>query len=277
MLKQRVITALVLVAILLPALFASTAEPLAGLTLVLIAAATWEWGRINGIAMRGALRLGSLCLIICLWLWHRQFAYFPHPMLWLITGAAWVLMGAKLLHVGVDGWGAIPRWIRLALGLVVLLLTWVALYQAKLRGTNFLLSVLALVWAADIAAYFSGRRFGRRKLAINISPGKSWEGVVGGMVSVLIVGVVWCWTDQTQPVDSLSVYSLMLQRGWLFALLGTVFLVAMSVVGDLIESLIKRSAGVKDSSQLLPGHGGVLDRVDAILPTIPLALMLVGG
>jgi len=140
-------------------------------------------------------------------------------------------------------------------------------------GIEFLLSVLVLVWVADIFAYFAGRalggRFSHGKLAPAISPGKSWEGVWGGMIGVVALSLAWsAWGGNT-------LYSQLAQRhGIVLMLLSVVFLAAMSVVGDLVESLIKRSAGVKDSSGLLPGHGGVLDRVDALLPALPLAMML---
>jgi len=137
-----------------------------------------------------------------------------------------------------------------------------------------LLSVLLLVWVADISAYFCGRAFGRRKLAASISPGKSWEGVAGAVLGVGLLAAAWLWWDAQFPSDSPSLYTVLMQRGWGIALLGVVWLTAMSVVGDLVESLVKRCAGVKDSSALLPGHGGVLDRVDALLPVFPLALCL---
>lgn len=274
MLKQRVITALVLLALLLPALLAEKAEPLAGLTLILIAAGAWEWGRLNGLAMRGALRMGAACVMLCLGSWAAAWAYQTPALVWPLAGGLWVLMSAWLLRRGVEGWPHISRPLRLVVGLLVLWLTWLALYAAKVKGTNFLLSLLLLVWMADIAAYFAGRAFGRRKLALAISPGKSWEGVWGGMVGVLLMACVWVWADTQWPMDSQSLYTQLLSRGWAFLLLATVFLVVMSVVGDLVESLVKRSAGMKDSSQLLPGHGGVLDRVDALLPTLPVALMV---
>jgi phosphatidate cytidylyltransferase len=157
---------------------------------------------------------------------------------------------------------------------LVLWATWVALCAAKMQGTNFLLSVLLLVWVADISAYFAGRAFGRRKLAPSISPGKSWEGVAGALIGVALVSQIWIALDAQNPAWSPSLYTLLSQQGALTLLLGLLFLTVMSVVGDLVESLIKRSAGVKDSSALLPGHGGVLDRVDALLPTLPLALWL---
>ena len=274
MLKQRIITAVVLLALLLPALLASTAEPLATLTLVLIAAGAWEWGRLNGLGMRGALRCAGACLFICFLAWAARWAYQPAAWVWPIAGGLWVLGAVALIRGGVQGWPRVPHMVRLIGGLLALWATWLALYQAKVMGTNFLLSLLLMVWMADIAAYFSGRAFGRRKLAIHISPGKSWEGVWGGMVGVLLMAFVWMWLDAHYPMDSQSLFTRLEARGWPFLLLATTFLVAMSVVGDLVESLVKRSAGMKDSSQLLPGHGGVLDRVDALLPTLPIALML---
>jgi phosphatidate cytidylyltransferase len=275
MLKQRVLTAIVLLAVLLPALFAATAEPLAGLTLVLIAAGAWEWGRLNGFAMRGALRLAAVCVMVCLFTWSRRWAYQAPFQVWPLAGALWVLAGGWLLQRGVSAWPGVPRLMRTLGGLLALWLAWWAMYQAKVMGVNFLLSVLSLVWVADIAAYFSGRTFGKRKLAVAISPGKSWEGVFGGMVAVLVLAFAWVWVDAQGGVDSPSLFSHLHARGVAFMVLATLFLVAMSVVGDLVESLVKRSAGMKDSSQLLPGHGGVLDRVDALLPTLPLALMLI--
>jgi phosphatidate cytidylyltransferase len=127
-----------------------------------------------------------------------------------------------------------------------------------------------------VFAYFAGRRFGGRfskgKLAPSISPGKSWEGVWGGMAGVVILSIAWALTD---PVGGSFFSRVFARHGLPMLVLAAVFLSAMSVVGDLVESLIKRSAGVKDSSKLLPGHGGVLDRVDALLPALPLAMMLV--
>ncbi|MNT24332.1 Phosphatidate cytidylyltransferase [compost metagenome] len=145
-------------------------------------------------------------------------------------------------------------------------------------GINFLLSILVLVWVADVFAYFAGRAFGlkftRAKLAPAISPGKSWEGVWGGMAGVIVLAFAWVWADKSLGATVPSLYTRLHERGWWLLLIGAVFLAAMSVVGDLVESLIKRSAGAKDSSRLLPGHGGVLDRVDALLPALPIAMML---
>ena len=274
MLKQRVITALVLAALFLPALLATSFVPLALLTLLLIAAGAWEWGRLNGLGQGGSLLLGVLCLALCAGSWTAGWLVQPLGALWLLASAAWVVLGALLLRRGVAGWPAVPRGLRLLGGLLMLWLAWLAMAQARLQGINFLFSALALVWTADIAAYFSGRALGRRKLAPAISPGKSWEGVWGGMCGVLLLALLWMAGDSHWSAIDTSLYTRLAQQGWWLLLLGVVFLAAMSVVGDLVESLIKRSAGVKDSSHLLPGHGGVLDRIDALLPTLPLAMML---
>ena len=274
MLKQRVMTAIVLLAILLPALFYKTPVPFCALALLMIAAGAWEWGRLNAFGQAGSFGLAALCVLACGLSWYGGLLDRPLPLLWAASGAAWVLAGAWLLHAGVAGWPRIPKILRLSGGLVALWLAWLAIAQARVMGIEFLLSVLVLVWVADIFAYFAGRalggRFSKGKLAPSISPGKSWEGVWGGMAGVVALSLAWSfWGGNT-------LYSQLVQRhGIAVMLLAVIFLAAMSVVGDLVESLIKRSAGVKDSSGLLPGHGGVLDRVDALLPALPLAMMLV--
>ncbi len=281
MLKQRVITAIVLLAILLPALFYPSPAPFCLVALVLIAAGAWEWGRLNGSSQNESLALGAVSVALCAASWYAGLLVRPMPVLWTLAGAAWVLVGAWLLRRGVSGWAGIPKAVRLPAGIFALWLAWLAISQARVTGIAFLLSVLVLVWVADIFAYFSGRTFGGRfskgKLAPSISPGKSWEGVWGGMAGVLVLAVAWALVDrQSGAPGSGSLYGrLWAQHGLWVLLLAAIFMAAMSVVGDLVESLIKRSAGAKDSSNLLPGHGGVLDRVDALLPTLPLAMMLV--
>lgn len=274
MLKQRVITALVLLAVLLPALFYRTATPFAALAMVLLAAGAWEWGRLNGLAQGGALALAGACVSLCGLSWYAGWLQKPLPLLWMGASAAWVLVGGWLLRSGVAGWSRLPVSVRVTGGLIALWLAWLAVAQARVAGIGFLLSVLLLVWVADISAYFAGRalggRFSRSKLAPSISPGKSWEGVWGGMIGVVALALASRWWDASP-----TLYSRLTERhGLAVMLLAVVFMAGMSVVGDLVESLIKRSAGAKDSSGLLPGHGGVLDRVDALLPTLPLAMML---
>jgi len=278
MLKQRVITAIVLLAILLPALFWKTPEPFLAITLVLIAAGGWEWGRLNGLSPGTNILLGVVTLALCAGAWALGWPQRPSAMLWAFVGAAWVLAGAALVRAGVDGWPKIPRALRVPGGVLALALAWLAMAQARVIGVNFLLSILVLVWVADIFAYFAGRaiggRFTQRKLAPLISPKKSWEGVWGGMAGVVVLAVAWALADSATHAQVPSLYTRLAGLGWPVVVVASIFLAAMSVVGDLTESLVKRSAGIKDSSQLLPGHGGVLDRVDALLPTLPLAMML---
>lgn len=278
MLKQRIITALVLLAILLPALFYPSPAPFACVMLVMIGAAAWEWGRLNGYGPRMSVFLGIEMVLLCALSWWLGLLEQRLMGIWLAASAAWVLGGAWLLRGAVPGWPRVPRAVRLVGGLLALWVAWLAAVQARIWGINFLLSLLVLVWVADVFAYFAGRRFGlrftRNKLAPSISPGKSWEGVWGGMVGVLVLALAWVGADASAQATVGSLYTRLAARGWWLLLIGVLFLAAMSVVGDLVESLVKRSAGAKDSSNLLPGHGGVLDRVDALLSTLPIAMML---
>lgn len=303
MLKQRVITALILMAILLPSLAAQALWPFAALSLLFVSAAGWEWARLNGWSGARAWLLGGAVAVVALiaaraagldaWGWSsavdaagvasghvhelgQALAGFVVPALvWWITAAVWVIGGGWALRFGTQHWKQLPVLVRVLLGMAILVVAWLAMTESKGQGLNFLLSVFCLVWAADIGAYFGGRAFGRRKLAISISPGKSWEGVWSGMLAVLLLSVIWIAVDRHWSVDSPSMYSHLLSGlGPVGLVLGIIVLVGMSVVGDLFESLVKRQAGAKDSSQLLPGHGGVLDRIDALLPVLPIALAL---
>ncbi len=275
MLRQRIITAVVLVALLLASLSTPNPWPFALLTLALMAAGGWEWGRLNqaggtlALAMGAAVALGGVAALIGGWTRGTPAA------LWWAVAALWVLAAFVGLRRGPSAWPMLPRAARWVLGLVALWAAWLALAQARGLGINFMLSALCLVWMADVAAYFGGKTFGRRKLAPSISPGKSWEGVWSGMAGVMLLAFFWMWLDGRSSFDSPSLYSRLFAAeglgGLVIALLA---LCGLSVVGDLIESLVKRAAGAKDSSRLLPGHGGVLDRVDALLPVLPAAMAL---
>jgi phosphatidate cytidylyltransferase len=275
MLRQRVITALVLVALLLASLTATQRWPFALLTLILIAAAGWEWARLNEagdvlpVALGAAVAAAGVAALLA------GATTSPPATLWWGAVALWLAGGGVALRSGVAAWPQLPRAARWLLGGVALWLSWMALAHARVVGINFMLSVLCLVWMADVAAYFGGRAFGKRKLALSISPGKSWEGVWAGMLGVVVLAVFWMWLDTWASVDVPSLYTRLHQSlgavGMVPALLA---LCGLGVMGDLVESLVKRAAGAKDSSQLLPGHGGVLDRVDALLPVLPAALAM---
>ncbi|HEY6511716.1 MAG TPA: phosphatidate cytidylyltransferase [Burkholderiaceae bacterium] len=275
MLAQRVATALVLLALWLPTLWMQSPWPFMLLTLILISAAAWEWARLNGVAQGGAWASAIAVAAAGLLAAGALPALNDAPALWWLAAGVWIVGGALVLRAGPPRWATYPRALRLGSGLLLLAIAWWALAQARIVGVNYLLSVLCVVWMADIAAYFGGRAFGRRKLAPTISPGKSWEGVYSGMLGVLLLAALWMAFDARVATDSASLFTQLRQRFGMPVMVAAVLgLVAMSVVGDLFESLIKRAVGAKDSSRLLPGHGGVLDRFDALLPVLPCALAI---
>ena len=252
---------MVLLAVLLPS-FAASPWPFAWVTVLMMAAAGWGVVPAQRCQARARWRwgglLGGACVVTLLaWASRRRRCGGGWPVVLQVLGGAWAL------RQGPAGWLRIAPALRM--GWAPLLWgAWIAIVQAAV-GTNFMLSVFCLVWMADIAAYAGGRAFGKRKLAPGISPGKSWEGVWTGMVGVLVLGLVWTHLiDVHLPVDSASLYTRLVRQLGATSLLAVVFLTAMSVVGDLFESLIKRAARCQDSSGLLPGHGGVLDRIDAL-------------
>jgi phosphatidate cytidylyltransferase len=268
----------VLLAILLPAVFYPAPYAFIAVALVLIAAGAWEWGKLNQCSSVGSLAWSAVCALACLLSWYVGVLNQSLAMVWVIAGGVWVVLGAWLLSGGVIAWAGVPKYLRLVGGVAALWVAWVAVAQARIVGINFLFSVLVLVWVADISAYFAGRalggRFFGRKLAPTISPGKTWEGACGGLLGVVVCAFAWRAVDSSTPQGAASIYTRLADVHTAFMVLAVIFLATMSVVGDLVESLFKRSAGVKDSSNLLPGHGGVLDRVDALLPILPLAMML---
>ena len=275
MLGQRIVTAVVLLALLVPAALSTEPWPFPALTVLLLAAAGWEWARLHGGDGRTAWGLAVLLLVACVAGWDAAIGKRVPREIWICAAFAWVLGGAWALRHGVEGWRRHPRWVTWPVGFLALWGAWMALVTARAQGLGFVLSVLCLVWVADIAAYFGGRAFGRHKLAPSISPGKSWEGVWAGMLGVLALAWGWVSVGASGEVWGASLFTALVARYEFWGTTSLVLLLAaMSVVGDLFESLVKRAAGVKDSSHLLPGHGGVLDRIDALLPVFPLALAL---
>lgn len=278
MLKQRILTALALLLVLLPALLAETGALFAFFTLTLIAAGAWEWAKLNGGGSLGAIGVGCGCALVCATFWTLGLLTAALTSVWLLTSLAWLLGGGWVLRSGTGAWSKCPVGFRLVIGISGLALAWLAVAQARLVGSNFLLSVLGLVWMADIGAYFAGRalggRFFKRKLAPSVSPGKSWEGVVGGLLGVLALCWLWVWLEGIYDLGHPSLFALLTERGFPKTVIALAVICGLSVMGDLVESSLKRFAGVKDSSKLLPGHGGVLDRLDALLPTMPAAMFL---
>ena len=278
MLKQRILTAIGLLAVLLPAIFYPNPMAFAVVAILLVATGAWEWAKLNELSSGAGLLAAFALALCCIGSWWFGLLDQRLTFLWVLTGATWVLGGAWLLRGGATAWKRVPNGARLAIGFLALWAAWLAIVQARQRGINFMISSMVLVWVADVFAYFAGRTFGgklfSRKLAPTISPGKTWEGALGGLIGVLVVAFAWRSLDASSGSVDSSVFTELGEGGSLFLVLAVCFLSAMSVVGDLVESLFKRSAGVKDSSGLLPGHGGVLDRLDALLPVLPLIMML---
>ena len=262
MLKQRVITAVILAPIVVGGLFLLPPTGFAVFTGALLAIAGWEWANLAGF-QAGLPRWGYALALVALMV---LFQALPVVPLLVALAVFWLVVAVIVARYpgGVRLWE--PRLVRLLLGMAALVGAWLALNH--LRGgelalghtrSNLLLILYTflVVWAADIGAYFAGRAFGRRKLAASVSPGKTWAGVWGGLavVAALALGVAW-WLD----LAGLAVVQFLLVS--LLAALA-------SVLGDLFESMLKRHRGIKDSSQLLPGHGGILDRIDSLVVAIP--------
>lgn len=276
MLYQRIVTAIVLLLVLIPLTLLDSSIPFACLSALFLAAGMWEWARLNQVNQMGALACGVGFLVGAGLLLVGVDLSLTPALLWLLTTVVWMLGSAWMLRCGLASWVKIPSFVRVGMGFALLLAAWLSVVKARLLGIDFLFSVLVLVWAADIGAYFSGKALGQRlfakKLAPSISPGKSWEGVLGGFAAASLVGITW-WYCEPSSQEGAGIYTIFMNKGPIVWGLCVAGLVGLSIVGDLVESMVKRAAGVKDSSQLLPGHGGVLDRLDALLPTLPAALL----
>jgi phosphatidate cytidylyltransferase len=270
MLKTRVLTALILLAVFLPITLFAPIGAFGALIGFVMTFAAWEWGRLLELRARSAVLYAGLTAIALL-LTHLIFAsatgFYKASAIFWVVAAPYLLLRKPALARG--AW----RSFLLAAGVVLLIACWYALVAARIKGVAFVLSLLLVVWCADIGAYFAGKAFGRHKLALSISPGKTWEGAIGGWLLVMALALAAILSGAFAPT-LFSVYAR--TEGVVRALIGVAVLVAFSIVGDLFESLLKRQAGVKDSSGLLPGHGGVLDRIDALVPVLPLAMLLLG-
>ncbi|MBU1222931.1 MAG: phosphatidate cytidylyltransferase [Gammaproteobacteria bacterium] len=254
-LASRVRTALVLLAVFVPAVLWASAWLWAILMAGMIGMAAFEWARLSHFPPRSARIYAALLALGALALRYGLAADWPAVQSALIALAvAFWLLVAPLWLLG--RWHAEQPFVRAVAGVMVLLPTWVALLYLHTRGPGVLLGVMAIAWIADTAAYFVGRRFGRHKLAPTISPGKTWEGVAGALVALAL------YAAALSAVIGMPLPALFLM---LAALL------YVSVLGDLFESWIKRVSGMKDSGDVLPGHGGVLDRIDALTSTLPIA------
>jgi len=270
-LAQRVLTALVLVPLVLAALFVLPPGPFALAALAVVVAAAFEWARLAGMGPGyRVVFVGALLLVAgALGLRATDLASGWPPGVVLATCGAgtafWLLVAPAWLR---NGWRTTAPVAMTLVGIVVLVAFWVALVEMRARSPWLVLAAMAVVWIADTAAYFAGRAFGRRKLAPSISPGKTWEGVYGALAAVALYAVLLLTLVRGAGFDgTTSTFAAVLTVALVVALAG------ISVVGDLFESMLKRHAGVKDSGTLLPGHGGLLDRIDALLAAMPPAAL----
>jgi phosphatidate cytidylyltransferase len=273
--RTRILTALVLVPLTIAALFLLPPREWGAITLMIVALASGEWAALAGYRKRTGLLLvagialvGS-CMLFTRWAGFEADDGWPDMLVVSICGAAtlfWVVIAPAWLYFG---WRIESKIVLTLVGWLALIATWVAVVQLQARSPALLLALMAIVWIADTAAYFAGRRYGKRKLAPSISPGKTWEGVYGALIAVAVYGLALLpfaeragYSDRLLPAGVIA---------WVALLLA---LAGVSIVGDLFESQLKRHHGVKDSGKLLPGHGGVLDRIDALMAALPPAALI---
>lgn len=266
MLKQRIITATILLLIFLAALFMLPAMGWAALVALMVMQGASEWTRLAGMQGRQATIYWILTLIAFIaiiwmstnlspqqYLLSQLLIYGLSVVFWVLIVPAWLMIGWK------------PRnpWLMGMVGWLLLLPTGLAMLDLRAENPWWLLAVMGLVWMADISAYFAGRKFGKNKLAPSISPGKTWEGVAGALLGVAVYVVVALLMTGEPRYYALIPHAIVAAWWW----------AGLAIIGDLFESAVKRQAGVKDSGALLPGHGGLLDRIDALTSTLPLAAL----
>ncbi len=268
MLLTRVITAVVLLGILLPTLFIAPYWIWQAVTLVFMALAGMEWGRMlsgkkGAVLLTVALLLAGVLFIVAPSTWEGNVKTLATTLIGFAS-LFWLLFVPFVLRPSFSA-----RTGGLALAFVLLLATWLAVTQLRIVGPWYVLSCLLIVWIADTFAYFAGRAFGKTKLAPTISPGKTWAGAIGGAVGVVLYFVLATFSPVSIFPQIMTAFF-----GVVLTVLLAIIITAYSVMGDLFESKLKRETGVKDSGNTLPGHGGVFDRIDAVIAVLPLCWSL---
>ncbi len=265
MLKERVVTALILLALFVAALFMLPAMGWSVLIIMVVQQGTSEWAKLAKLSENTAKVYWWLTLaLMCGIAWFdtntspaQQIV--PHLMIYGFSLVLWSLVPVWMMV----GWKIDHPPLMMLVGWALLVPTGLAMIELRQYSPLVLLGIMVLVWVADSSAYFVGRKYGKNKLAPNISPGKTWEGVIGALIGVSVyVVVVWSFSGYHRYYAFIPN---ILMASWCW--------VGLAVLGDLFESAVKRQAGVKDSGALLPGHGGLLDRIDALTSTLPLAAM----
>lgn len=270
MVNARVATAAVLIPAVVSAVLLLDTPWFAAVSGFVVFVGAWEWAGIAGWGSRhGRIAYVALFAATALAIVLSGRGLPVSPMT-VAASFAWFCAALWLAAYQSGRAGSGPQWLKSLVGLCVLLPFWMSLVDLHARGggRGWVLFLLVMIWVADSAAFFGGRRFGRRRLASTISPGKTWEGVIAGLLGGAAAGATFGLYREMQGVEMLV---------FLVLCLGTV---AASVVGDLLESMMKRSANLKDSGSLLPGHGGLLDRIDSLTAAAPVflaGLMFMGG
>jgi phosphatidate cytidylyltransferase len=255
MLRERVITALILAALVLLVIFLLPHDATMAALALLVVAAAWEWSAFPRFTQHSArvfyVAFVAACVGATWWFGverQEMDRLIQAALAWWVFALVWVAIApARVNRVTAAG-----------AGLLVLVPAWLALARLHAAGPQLLLFLILLVVAADVGAYFAGRRFGHNKLAPRVSPGKTWEGVLGGFIAAALMAAVGVWWFKVDAPRFLSL---------------CIVVVVASIIGDLTESLFKRHAGLKDSGRLLPGHGGLLDRVDSVTAAAPVFLI----
>lgn len=255
MLRQRVITALVLAPLVIFVILWLPHEATMIVLALLMLVAAWEWSAFPGFTQHSARLVYVALVLLCIvsaWLFGAGRAeldvVLDTALVWWLVALLWIAAFPA----------RVSRMSAIVAGLFVLLPTWLALARLHAEGPQLMLFLLLLVVAADVGTYFFGRRFGHNKLAPRVSPGKTWEGVYGGLLAGALMAAIGVWWFEVSATRFIALCTLA---------------VAASIIGDLTESLFKRHAGLKDSGTLLPGHGGVLDRVDSVTAAAPVFLV----
>ncbi len=258
MLKQRIITALWLIPLALAGFFLLQGQAFSAFIALVMLLGGWEWARLAGIDKQFG-RVGYAVVVLLVFV---GLSLSNVPVLYILALALvwWLLATLMVFYYPASSkyWGGMVG--KLSMGLLILLPAGIALLwlKNKQQANLLILTVMLMVWSADIGAYFAGRALGKSKLAPQVSPGKSWAGLFGGLLASLLVALACAFA---LGLSAAQIPLFLLAAG---------LIVLFSVIGDLTESMFKRSAGIKDSSNLLPGHGGVLDRIDSLTAALPL-------
>lgn len=263
MLKQRVITAVVLAPLALLGVFALPPEYFVYLLDFVVILAAWEWANLSGYSAPAKRLIYVLAMAVVIAVIHFVPGHIPIDFILAASLLLWLFALYWVVRFPLSDRAWTAHWRRAAIGFAVLIPCWFAFLKLKQsdQGELYILLLFLLVWGADVGAYFAGKNFGKAKLAPKVSPGKTREGLYGGLCACVVVALVFA---------ALNSFTLQQSIMLLFVALATGLI---SVLGDLFESMLKRYRGIKDSSRLLPGHGGVLDRIDSVTAASPLFVL----